>query len=506
MVVGGWKLDRRLGTGGQAEVWKARRKGERHASPVAIKILRTSGEKALQRFKNEIELTQKCSNSRIVSIQDSGLSEEHAYYVMPLAIGTLESVDFSSDTLRLLDWFMQAAEAVAYLHSLEPAVLHRDVKPSNMLILEETKCLAVADLGIAAEENSQGELTATFERVGTRWYRAPEVLEGAKATIESDIYGLGKSLERVLSGREIAAWKPCPVPATERSLSVAAAQAINAVISKACAHDREDRYHSVQDLLKDLPKLEIVLAENHGERLELQEEQHEEKILVSGPVRDLGWSKDALPFRPNEHVADIDPLLSGNYVPVCWQLRSRGFAFLRFEPLIAERLTRIRVEELVTKVPMRVGSFYGAYSQKGAIFMEAGPNQSKEWTTSQLSILGRDGSLTFLDGSALFRGERDELTVPSTALEKRFRKLVERGLKLYTDELGEPRLNVVAGLCDVAGSVLALPDGYYPNVSKPNHDDDIMYSWGDVEYEMLDKDLALFLGHVWDCFGMERSS
>jgi serine/threonine protein kinase len=272
MRVGNWKLVSRLGRGGQGEVWEARdAAGAPHTISRAIKICLDTNESARARFSQEVKILQQYTHPGIIPIIESNLNWGHnagdishcAYYVMPKAEGSILSIPhLARDTLTILGLFRDICLAIDFLHTQDEPVLHRDLKPDNILILSEKFRAILGDFGIAAPIESQGSLTKTNEVVGSHMYRAPEIYAGGSATEKSDIYGLGRILEHLLTGQKPQDVPPRPIP-LERHLSDRARESLSAILAQACAYDPNQRFHSVRDLIDALPNFVIDVSGSH---------------------------------------------------------------------------------------------------------------------------------------------------------------------------------------------------------------------------------------------------
>lgn len=251
LTVGNWRLQHRLGQGGQGVVWKARYTKSPHSPPATIKFCESDAEGAIARFNRELELLKEQSHPGIIAIRDEGEHEGHPYFVMDLAStsmqGVLEATTAGTRLLRespavLLVLFRQACEAVAHLHA--GGVLHRDIKPHNILLKldpPDPMRALLADLGIASHEDQQDSLTKTREVVGTPEYRAPEALMPGGHSPASDVYSLGKTLEAVLAGRTPVHMGAQPLP-RQPSLTEELWGAVDAVIARACEFNPGARY------------------------------------------------------------------------------------------------------------------------------------------------------------------------------------------------------------------------------------------------------------------------
>ncbi|MDS2174244.1 protein kinase [Nesterenkonia sp. CL21] len=187
-----YKLTERIAIGGMGEVWKA--SDEVLGRTVAIKILKeeyTGDEAFLRRFRAEARHTALLNHPGIADIYDYGEQAGSGYLVMELVPGRPLSVLLEKD--RTLSWektlsiIAQTARALQVAH--DQGLVHRDVKPGNLLITP-TRRVKITDFGIARLAD-QVPLTATGQVMGTVQYLSPEQATGQHATGSSDIYALG---------------------------------------------------------------------------------------------------------------------------------------------------------------------------------------------------------------------------------------------------------------------------------------------------------------------------
>lgn len=266
--LGDWRVDRKLGGGGQAQVWRARHVSVKHSPPAALKLSLTADAKATARFEREVELLRSVSHPGVVAVRDAGTYNGHPFLVMELATTTLDRVG-TADTagtriLRespglILRFLREACAGLSALHKME--ILHRDIKPSNILLLldpPEPMRAVLADLGIASSDGDQGRLTATHEVVGTPAYRAPESLRGTHS-YSSDVYSFGKTIEGLFARGEPAAYGPGRC-VRDDSLTDAVWDRLDKVLARACAYDPSDRYKNATELLGELPSVVMSLT------------------------------------------------------------------------------------------------------------------------------------------------------------------------------------------------------------------------------------------------------
>ncbi len=229
---GRYVVERELGRGGMATVYLAR--DERHRRSVAIKVIRTeyAAGVAAERFRAEIEIAAALAHPGILPVFDSGAADDLLYYVMPYIEGeSLRSLLLRQPRLSLeqtLRIARDVGDALAYAHSR--GIVHRDVKPENILLVESRA--VVADFGIAralARATGAERLTLEGTSLGTPLYMSPEQASGEpEVDGRSDLYSLAAVVYEMLAGaaphqadtpREIVVRKLTPtaeVPPLER--------------------------------------------------------------------------------------------------------------------------------------------------------------------------------------------------------------------------------------------------------------------------------------------------
>jgi len=205
-LAGRYDVEREIGEGGMATVYLAR--DDRHDRPVALKVLKPELAAAVgpERFLAEIKTTATLQHPHILPLFDSGQADGLLYYVMPYVEG--ESVRERigqegplpvDDALRIVT---QCGDALHHAH--EQGVIHRDVKPGNVLL--SAGHAVVADFGVARalEASAHKEaLTRTGVSIGTVGYMSPEQASGERRVdARSDVYALGCLLYEMLSGEE----------------------------------------------------------------------------------------------------------------------------------------------------------------------------------------------------------------------------------------------------------------------------------------------------------------
>jgi eukaryotic-like serine/threonine-protein kinase len=198
-----YEVERLLAEGGMATVYLAR--DRRHSRPVALKVLREelAATVGIERFLHEVQVAASLQHPHILPLYDSGESRGILYYVMPWIDGeSLRDRLLREERLPMLDGVRiarEAAEGLAYAH--RQGVIHRDVKPENVL-LQDGHTL-IADFGIARAVGAapSGNLTRPGVIIGTPEYMSPEQAAGeAQLDGRSDVYSLGCVLYEMLAG------------------------------------------------------------------------------------------------------------------------------------------------------------------------------------------------------------------------------------------------------------------------------------------------------------------
>jgi serine/threonine protein kinase len=262
--LGRYHILEQIGEGGMAIVYKAF--DTRLETDVAVKVIRTDQlapailKRALKRFEREAKALARLTHANIVNVSDYGKEEGLPYLVMPfLPGGTLkeklraEGKIGWQDAARLL---LPVAKALAYAH--EEEMIHRDVKPANILITRSGDPM-LTDFGIAKiiDEEATMDLTGTRAIVGTPEYMAPEQVTAKTVDHRADIYALGVVFYEMVTGRKPfqadtpmavlvkLSSEPLPRP-TEFTPKLP--KAVEQVLLKALAKDPANRYQSMGEL------------------------------------------------------------------------------------------------------------------------------------------------------------------------------------------------------------------------------------------------------------------
>lgn len=271
-----YEIVEKLGGGGMALVYKA--KCSLLNREVTIKVLRgeyTSDEDFVTRFRREAQAVAKLSHANIVSIYDVGNEDDIHYIVMEYVEGKnlkeyiKENAPIPQD--KAINIAMQIAEALDHAH--EHQIVHRDIKPHNILITPSGK-VKVTDFGIA-RATTTATVTQTGMVLGSVHYFSPEQARGEITGPKSDIYALGVVMYEMLTGKlpfdgetpiaiALKQIQEQPVPPSEITAGIN--PELEKLILKAMAKNPDDRYQKAGDMWQDLYNLQMgspTLAAKH---------------------------------------------------------------------------------------------------------------------------------------------------------------------------------------------------------------------------------------------------
>lgn len=261
-----YEIVRTIGSGGMADVFLA------HDNvldrDVALKVMNSRyarDDEFVERFRREAQSAAALSHPNIVSIYDRGESEDGTYYIAMeyLSGGTLKDRVLKRGALppkTAASVAAQIAEALKAAHSR--GVVHRDIKPHNILITEAGD-IKVTDFGIARAASSS-TMTKTGAVMGTAHYISPEQAMGESVGPASDLYSLGVLLYEMLTGElpfdadtpiGIAMQHVNGTPNPPREVNPEVPAGLNAVVVKLLQKDPEDRYPSDEALIEDLERI-----------------------------------------------------------------------------------------------------------------------------------------------------------------------------------------------------------------------------------------------------------
>jgi serine/threonine protein kinase len=264
ITLGQYEIKEKIGQGGMAQVYKAYQPGLNRL--VAIKILPpTLAEEAgfTERFQREAQAIARLQHPHILQVYDYGIQDNYNYLVMRYVENsvTLDKLIREGAPLnKLIDYIMQVADALNYAH--EHDIIHRDVKPSNILI--DGKWALLSDFGLVKMKESATQLTGTGVGMGTPAYMSPEQASGAKVVDHrTDIYALGVILHRILTGA-IPHDAPTPLAILvkrssesiplPRQIKPDIPESLEHVVLRSLAREPEARYSTATDFAEALQK------------------------------------------------------------------------------------------------------------------------------------------------------------------------------------------------------------------------------------------------------------
>ena len=265
--LGNYEILEQIGCGGMGVIYRARQRHSRRI--VAIKRVlsyRADSEGALQRFRQEAQAVASLDHPNILPIYEVSESEDGLpFFSMKLAEkGSLHenAASLREKPRKCVELMAKVARAVEYAHSR--GVLHRDLKPGNILLNDRGEPL-VSDFGLAKLLDGNNDLTRSLTTFGTAGFIAPEQADGAAADVTpaADVYSLGAVLFNVLAGRPpFIGSNPVSVirQASEtqapklRSLSPSFDRDLETICARCLERDPKTRYQSAGDLASDLER------------------------------------------------------------------------------------------------------------------------------------------------------------------------------------------------------------------------------------------------------------
>ncbi len=255
-----YQVEREIARGGMATVFLAQ--DRKHTRAVAIKVLRPEiGLSAgSDRFQREIEIASRLAHPNILPLLDSGRFEDMPYFVMPFVKGeSLRERLAREGRLPLAEVLRiggEIASGLDYAH--REGVVHRDIKPGNILLLDRHAVIADFGLARAATETSGGAVTRTGVTLGTPAYMSPEQAAGeTDLDARSDLYSLGCVLFEMVTGQSPRAaasgsaafqWEPPAEPPSVRRLLPEAPEWLDTLLLRLLARSKSDRIASAAEL------------------------------------------------------------------------------------------------------------------------------------------------------------------------------------------------------------------------------------------------------------------
>ncbi len=259
--VGPYRVGRLLGQGGFAWVFEATRDQDQ---PIALKVLkpRYAGDSQFEkRFRNEAEVAAGLKHPNIIPILGVGQADDQTYFAMPLCRHSLANLIEERGPLPELVALRIARELAAGLaFAHEAGFVHRDIKPDNILILQDGRTV-IGDFGIARAVSGYVTATGVNMTIGTPQYISPEQAQGRALDGRSDLYALGVALYKAMTGDvpftstdwfELARMHVEHQPMAPRKKRPDMSERFERVILRCLAKHPDDRYGSASELEREL--------------------------------------------------------------------------------------------------------------------------------------------------------------------------------------------------------------------------------------------------------------
>src|SRR3982751_351228 len=269
VVDGRYRIQRRIGSGGMADVYCAQ--DAQLGRDVAIKVLHrrfARDREFVERFRREASAAAALQHPNVVSVFDRGEYDGTYYIAMEFLPGkTLKEVireEAPLDQLRAIDYTIQILQAASFAH--RRGVVHRDIKPHNVIVGGDGR-LKVTDFGIARAGAS--EMTETGSIMGTAQYLSPEQAQGQRVGAASDLYSIGVILYEMLAGRvpfsgdsavSIALKHVSDQPPPLRELRPDIHPRLEQAIGRALVKDPAQRYASADEFIAALEQARAAIS------------------------------------------------------------------------------------------------------------------------------------------------------------------------------------------------------------------------------------------------------
>lgn len=360
-LVNRYQILERVGGGGMAVVYKARCTLLNRI--VAVKILRQQysiDEDFVRRFRREAQAVASLSHPNIVSIYDVGQDKEIYFIVMEFVEGeTLKDLierEAPLDPSRAVTIVRQIANALYHAHNNK--IIHRDIKPQNVLISKDGR-VKVADFGIARAVTSTTQTFSPNSIMGSVHYFSPEQAKGKLATEQSDLYSLGIVFYEMLT-KQLPFDGESPIsialkhlqqtipPATKYNNNVTIN--LQGILDKILEKDRSQRYQNVAELLAALRTWNMS-DEEDAELQESEEERDQEQLTqIYSPVKPNKAKKKLEKWqRQVIRWTIIGAILVGAVFLGIWGIRAMGDA-LRVEEVEVPNVVELSLETAIAEL------------------------------------------------------------------------------------------------------------------------------------------------------------
>ncbi len=332
IIKGRYKIYDKVGSGGMASVYLARDLQTNEV--VALKILKedfVTEKKYVERFVREAETALKLKHENIAQVKDFGNENGIYYIVMEYVQGkTLEEIAEEKGKLpaeEVIKIGIEVAKALSF--SLKHGVIaHRDIKPQNIMLTKDGK-VKVMDFGVA-KISSVSTITSQGSIIGTPYYISPEQAKGESADIRSDLYSLGITLYRLLTGKvPFDAENPwsiinmhitMPPPRIEK-FKKGVSKPLEEIIYKLLEKNPNKRYQTPEELIDDLEKIETK-KESPAETMILPQKNEQEETVI-------------IPQEKTENKEETVLLNTASYETKQKNIKADAIAMLKNKKLVA---------------------------------------------------------------------------------------------------------------------------------------------------------------------------
>ncbi|MDX1631279.1 MAG: protein kinase [Thermoanaerobaculia bacterium] len=299
--IGKYEILEKIGVGGFGVVYKGRDPFIKRL--VAVKTCSSDDEDIRRRFFREAEIAGNLHHRNVTTVYDFGVHDEVPYLVQEFLTGEdLKQFIRSGQPLldhTKVDFLLQIAEGLQYAH--DQGVVHRDIKPGNIRILESGR-VKIMDFGIAKLTHAESQLTKTGMTLGTSAYLAPEQIQGEEITKAADIYAYGVVAYELLTGRrpfrgetvsslfyQILNQEPTPVG----EIWTRCPAELASIVERCLEKEPQDRYWSFSEVIDDLRPIRDRLAAASDDssaqptqQLEISQSVQPTVAMPSGEIRE----------------------------------------------------------------------------------------------------------------------------------------------------------------------------------------------------------------------------
>jgi serine/threonine protein kinase len=297
-TIGSYTLERLLGQGGFAWVFAARRAD---GNPFAIKILKprfSTDEAFRNRFRQESEFAAQLEHPHIVHIEEVSQEGDTTWFAMDLYPDTLAAQldrEGKLEESHIIQFAHDIAAALSFAH--EKGIVHRDIKPDNILLTEKGEAV-LTDFGIARAISGYVAATGFNMTIGTPHYISPEQAQGRALDGRTDLYSLGITLYRAATGElpfkskdwfELARMHVEAKPEPPRTFRPEMMRRLERIILKCLAKHADDRYATADELIKDLE--DTVTKERPTAEIRLPDDYVTKDMPKTDPGKKKWWQR-----------------------------------------------------------------------------------------------------------------------------------------------------------------------------------------------------------------------